>query len=64
MDLTDSETTVVQCLAQGMQSKEIAEQLGRSKATVEGHIRILFAKLHARSRAHIVAIAMGSINGS
>jgi DNA-binding CsgD family transcriptional regulator len=47
-----------------MQSKEIAEQLGRSKATVEGHIRILFAKLHARSRAHIVAIAMGSINGS
>lgn len=64
MNLTDSETKIVECLAQGMQSKEIAQFTGRSKATVEGHIRILYAKLHARSRAHIVAIAMGSINGS
>lgn len=59
MDLTEMEKTVVQCLARGMQSKEIAAQVGRSKPTVEGYIRILFVKLNARSRAQLVAIVNG-----
>jgi DNA-binding CsgD family transcriptional regulator len=53
------EKTVVHCLAQGMQSKEIAAHVGRSKPTVEGYIRLLFAKTNARSRAQLVAIANG-----
>ena len=41
-----------------MQSKEIATSIGRKKPTVEGHIRLLLAKLNAKTRAHMVAIAM------
>jgi len=59
MNLTETEKTVLRCLAQGMQSKEIAVHVGRSKPTVEGYIRLLFAKTNARSRAHLVAIAIG-----
>lgn len=58
MNLTEIEKTVLQCLAEGMHSKEIAVYLGRSKPTVEAHIRILYAKLNARSRAQLVAIAI------
>jgi len=41
-----------------MQSKEIAACVGRKKPTVELHIRLLLAKMNARSRAQLVAIAM------
>jgi DNA-binding CsgD family transcriptional regulator len=58
MELTDIEKTIVRCLAQGMQSKEIAGVIRRRKPTVEGYIRILYAKLDAKSRAHVVAEAI------
>jgi DNA-binding CsgD family transcriptional regulator len=58
--ITDTEKTVLSCLARGMQSKEIAVNLGRSKPTVESYIRTLLVKLDARSRAQLVAIAMES----
>ncbi len=58
MRITDTDKTVLLCLAQGMQSKEIAVSLGRSKPTVESYIRTLLIKLDARSRAQLVAIAM------
>lgn len=58
MVLNQQEKRVLQCLAEGLQSKEIAVRVGRSKPTVEGYIRALYAKLNARSRAHLVAIAM------
>ena len=58
MNLTEIEKAVLLCLADGMQSKEIAACIGRSKPTVEGYIRILYIKMNARSRAHLVAIAM------
>ena len=58
MNLTDLDKAILLCLAQGMQSKEIATSIGRKKPTVEGHIRLLLAKLNAKTRAHMVAIAM------
>jgi two-component system, NarL family, response regulator YdfI len=58
MRITDTDKTVLLCLARGMQSKEIAARLGRSKPTVESYIRTLFIKLDARSRAQLVAIAI------
>jgi two-component system, NarL family, response regulator YdfI len=56
--LTDLEVRVVRCLAEGMQSKEIAQCLGRCKPTVEGYIRTLYIKLNAKSRAHLVVEAI------
>ena len=56
-DLSSIELAIVKCLAQGLQSKEIAAVVGRRKPTVEGYIRTLYVKLDARSRAHIVAQA-------
>jgi DNA-binding NarL/FixJ family response regulator len=53
--LTEIELAIVRALARGMQSKEIATTLDRSRPTIEFHIRMLFAKMEARSRAQVVA---------
>jgi two-component system, NarL family, nitrate/nitrite response regulator NarL len=58
MFLTDVEKTILRCLAQGMHSKEIARVIKRSKPTVEAHIRLLYAKMSARSRAQLVMRAV------
>ncbi len=57
------EVRVLRMIAEGYQSKEIASALVRSKATVEHYVRFLMAKYGARSRAHLVALAIcdGSI---
>jgi len=61
--LTAYEVEVIEAIAAGAQSKEIAVALRRSKPTIEATVRILYAKLQARSRAHLVmrAVAMGVI---
>ena len=56
-NLTLHELMVLRALANGAQSKEIAEYINRSRGTVEFYIRGLFAKLNARSRPHLVAQA-------
>ena len=55
--VSQTELQILQSLARGNQSKEIAGELDRSRATVEFYIRMLYAKLRARSRAHLVARA-------
>ena len=54
-NLSDIEIAIVRALAEGLQSKEIASVLDRSRPTIEFHIRMLFVKMEARSRAQIVA---------
>jgi DNA-binding NarL/FixJ family response regulator len=54
------EMAILKGLANGLQSKEIAVILDRSTATIELHVRILFARFDARSRAHLVACALCS----
>lgn len=56
--LSSIELAIVKGLANGMQSKELATILNRSTGTVELHIRTLFAKFDARSRAQLVARAI------
>lgn len=51
------EMAILEDIAAGYQSKEIAQRIGRSKATVENYVRLLCAKLGARSRPHLVARA-------
>ena len=55
--LSTMEMSILTALASGLQSKEIASELDRSRATIEFYIRILFVKMDARSRAHLVARA-------
>ena len=58
---TIREDEVLQLLAKGMSSREIAAQLGIAAATVRYHSRRIFIKLHARNptEAVIRAMAMG-----
>ncbi len=55
--LTRNELSTVFLLANGLHSKEIAVRLGKSRATIEGYVRLLYAKLRVRSRAQLVARA-------
>jgi DNA-binding NarL/FixJ family response regulator len=55
------ELEVLQLDADGLPSKEIAERLHLSEETVKAHQRNMLARLHARNRAH--AVAIGFRNG-
>lgn len=54
-DLTPREKEVLDLLAKGFQSKEIAAKLEMAYWTVETHIGHIYQKLHVRSRAQAVA---------
>ena len=45
-------------IAAGQTTQEIALELGLSRHTVDHYVASACAKLHARSRAHAVAIAI------
>ena len=47
---------MLQLVADGLANREIGERLFLSEETVKSHVRHLLAKLHARSRAHAVAV--------
>ena len=56
--LTDRELEVVQGVAKGWTNREIAQQLGISDRTVQGHLANAFAKLHVASRTELVTVAL------
>ncbi|MBV9972266.1 MAG: helix-turn-helix transcriptional regulator [Candidatus Eremiobacteraeota bacterium] len=58
--LSALELAVLKGIAKGLQSKEIAVAICRSAGTVELYVRMLFAKFDARSRAHLVSLAIKS----
>ena len=55
--LTPRERQVVALLAGGLRGDDIAERLYLSPGTVRTHIRNAMARLGARTRAHLVALA-------
>ena len=57
--LTRREHEIGTLVLEGMQNADIAEQLGLSVRTVEGHIYRMFAKLHIRSRDELDAAHLG-----
>jgi len=60
VQLTPREKEILQLLAKGGRSKEIADQLDISTGTVNTHVRHIYEKLHVRSRAEAVARFAGS----
>ena len=57
--LSARETQIVRMVAAGATGPEIADELHLSPDTVRTHVRNAMAKLGARSRAHLVARALG-----
>lgn len=53
--LTPRELEVLQFVAQGRQSKEIAELLAIAQPTVHNHLRHIYEKLHVTSRTAAIA---------
>lgn len=56
--LTAREAEVVRLVARGMSNKAIAQQLGISTRTVEGHLNHVFDKLGVQSRTELVHFAL------
>ena len=57
-ELTARQQEILQSLTTGLTNKEIAQQLGIRRDSVEDHINALFAKLGAANRTEAVAIAL------
>jgi len=58
-DLSAREREIVHLVALGQSGPEIADELGIAHDTVRTHVRNAMEKVGARSRAHLVAKAMG-----
>jgi len=58
-ELSERELEIVRLVAMGYSGPEIAEQLHISHNTVRTHIHNAMVKTHSRSRAHLVAKALG-----
>ncbi len=52
--LTSRENEILDCLAKGFVTKEIADKLAISSATVRFHLRHIYDKLHVHSRVEAV----------
>ncbi|MBK9925241.1 MAG: response regulator transcription factor [Anaerolineales bacterium] len=57
INLTDRELEVLNAVAQGERSKEVAIQLGISERTVKAHLASIYNKLGVDSRAAAIAVA-------
>lgn len=60
-ELTDREHEVLVEIVAGRSNLEIARRLGLSDKTVRNYTATMLAKLHARDRAHLVAIARDAV---
>ncbi|MCD4671246.1 MAG: response regulator transcription factor [Anaerolineaceae bacterium] len=56
-ELTQREYEVLQAVASGQRSKEVAADLGITERTVKAHLASIYAKLGVDSRASAVAVA-------
>jgi DNA-binding CsgD family transcriptional regulator len=56
--LSDREVTIVRLVADGLTNAEIGRALHLSERTVHGHVRNARKKLSARSRTHLVTLAL------
>jgi len=57
INLTDRELEVLEAVARGERSKEVASHLGISERTVKAHLASIYQKLEVDSRAAAIAVA-------
>jgi len=57
IELTERELEVLQAVARGERSKEIAFRLGITERTVKAHLSSIYSKLGVDSRAAAIAVA-------
>ncbi|PYE50473.1 ATP-binding protein [Deinococcus yavapaiensis] len=57
-DLTPRELEVLKLLASGLSNPAIGEQLGITRLTVTGHVRVIFSKLGVSSRTAAARVAL------
>jgi len=57
LNLTDRELEVLESVARGERSKEVASHLGISERTVKAHLASIYQKLEVDSRAAAIAVA-------
>jgi DNA-binding CsgD family transcriptional regulator len=57
-ELTAREVEILQYLCQGYANLELAQALGLSVKTIEGHIASIYTKLGVRRRSQAVALAI------
>jgi len=57
INLTDREFEVLEAVARGERSKEVASHLGISERTVKAHLASIYQKLGVDSRAAAIAVA-------
>ena len=58
--LTKRQREILQLIADGARTPQVAKRLGLSAETVRTHTKAILARLEARGRAHAVAIALRS----
>ncbi|MNP58603.1 Response regulator protein VraR [compost metagenome] len=56
--LTDKEKIILQLVARGYKSKEIAYDMGVTERTIKAYLTSIYSKLGVESRSQAVAIAM------
>jgi DNA-binding NarL/FixJ family response regulator len=60
IDLTPTETKVIQYVAKGMSNREIADSLGVSQRTIESHVSNMLGKTGLHNRTELARWAMES----
>jgi len=63
MDVTPRQRQIVEMLAEGLSTKEIAYKLGLRPRTVRTHLERLYRDHSVRTRAEAVARVLGRTNG-
>ena len=58
IDLSEREKEVLEAVARGERSKEVALHLGISERTVKAHLANIYGKLGVDSRAAAISVAM------
>lgn len=57
-EITPAQIVVLRLLAEGGTNKSVAKELGVSDFTVDGHVKNLMRRLHAKTRTQAMYIAV------